>query len=195
MLGQILQKDCTYLLTLHVYHIWKVWLHPLVDCFNLREFLKFFCILFGHLTTGSYVAWISGVFCIPLGHLTTGSYVAWISGVFCIPFGHLTTGSYVAWISAVFCITFGHLTTGSYVAWISAVFCIPFGHLTTESYVAWISVVFCILFGYPTKMRDKKMFVLKIVWRKSIASLHHLTQDVQLANLRRTAGDPNWVHS
>ena len=30
-------------------------------------------------------------------------------------------------------------------------------------------------------MRDKKMFVLKIVWRKSIASLHFLTQDVQHA--------------
>jgi hypothetical protein len=42
-------------------------------------------------------------------------------------------------------------------------------------------------------MRDKKMFVLKIVWRKSIASLHRLTQDVQLADLRRTAGDPTWV--
>jgi hypothetical protein len=37
------------------------------------------------------------------------------------------------------------------------------------------------------------MFVLKIVWRKSIASLHRLTQDVQRANLRRTAGDPTWV--
>jgi hypothetical protein len=42
-------------------------------------------------------------------------------------------------------------------------------------------------------MCDKKMFVLKIVWRKSIASLHRLTQDVQRANLRRTAGDPTWV--
>ena len=42
-------------------------------------------------------------------------------------------------------------------------------------------------------MRDKKIFVLKIVWRKSIASLHRLTQAVQLANLRRTAGDPTWV--
>ena len=28
-------------------------------------------------------------------------------------------------------------------------------------------------------MRDKKMFVLKIVWKKSIATLHRLTQDVQ----------------
>ena len=42
-------------------------------------------------------------------------------------------------------------------------------------------------------MRDKKMFVLKIVWRKSIASLHRLNQDVQRDNLRRTAGDPTWV--
>ena len=42
-------------------------------------------------------------------------------------------------------------------------------------------------------MCDKKMFVLKIVWRKSIASLHRLTQDVQCANLRSTAGDPTWV--
>ena len=44
-------------------------------------------------------------------------------------------------------------------------------------------------------MRDKKMFVLKIVWRKSIASLYRLTQDVhtQRANLRSTAGDPTWV--
>ena len=40
-------------------------------------------------------------------------------------------------------------------------------------------------------MRDKK--ILKIVWRKSIASLHRLTQAVQRANLRRTAGDPTWV--
>ena len=40
-------------------------------------------------------------------------------------------------------------------------------------------------------MRDKKMFVLKIVWRKSKASLHRLTQAVQRANLRRTAGDLN----
>ena len=37
------------------------------------------------------------------------------------------------------------------------------------------------------------MFVLKIVWRKSIASLHRLTQAVQRANLQRTAGDPTWV--
>ena len=42
-------------------------------------------------------------------------------------------------------------------------------------------------------MRDKKIFVLKIVWRKSIASLHRLTQAVQRANQRRTAGDPTWV--
>ena len=42
-------------------------------------------------------------------------------------------------------------------------------------------------------MRDKKIFVLKIVWRKSIASLHRLTQAVHRANLRRTAGDPTWV--
>ena len=42
-------------------------------------------------------------------------------------------------------------------------------------------------------MRNKKIFVLKIVWRKSIASLHGLTQSVQRANLRRTAGDPTWV--
>ena len=42
-------------------------------------------------------------------------------------------------------------------------------------------------------MRDKKIFVLKIVWKKSIASLHRLTQAVQRANLRRTAGDPTWV--
>ena len=40
-------------------------------------------------------------------------------------------------------------------------------------------------------MRDKK--ILKIVWRKSIASLHRLTQVVQRANLIRTAGDPTWV--
>ena len=44
-------------------------------------------------------------------------------------------------------------------------------------------------------MRDKKIFVLKIVWRKSIASLHHLTPSVQRANLRRTAGDLTWVES
>ena len=43
-------------------------------------------------------------------------------------------------------------------------------------------------------MPDKEIFVLKIVWKKSIASLHRLTQDVQLANLRRTAGDPTWVY-
>ena len=43
-------------------------------------------------------------------------------------------------------------------------------------------------------MRNKKIFVLKIVWRKSIASLHRLTQAVQRANLRRTAGDPTWVY-
>ena len=42
-------------------------------------------------------------------------------------------------------------------------------------------------------MRNKKIFVLKIVWRKSIATLHCLTQAVQRANLRRTAGDPTWV--
>ena len=43
-------------------------------------------------------------------------------------------------------------------------------------------------------MPDKDIFVLKIVWRKSIASLHRLTQAVQRANLRRTAGDPTWVN-
>ena len=42
-------------------------------------------------------------------------------------------------------------------------------------------------------MPDKEIFVLKIVWKKSIASLHRLTQAVQCANLRRTAGDPTWV--
>ena len=44
-------------------------------------------------------------------------------------------------------------------------------------------------------MPDKEIFVLKIVWKKSIASLHRLTQAVQRANLRRTAGDPTWVHN
>ena len=44
-------------------------------------------------------------------------------------------------------------------------------------------------------MTDKEIFVLKIVWKKSIASLHCLTQAVQRANLRRTAGDPTWVYS
>ena len=42
-------------------------------------------------------------------------------------------------------------------------------------------------------MPDKEIFVLKIVWKKSIASLHRLTQAVQRANLKRTAGDPTWV--
>ena len=42
-------------------------------------------------------------------------------------------------------------------------------------------------------MRNKKIFVLKIVRRKSIASLHRLTQAVQRAKLKRTAGDPTWV--
>ena len=42
-------------------------------------------------------------------------------------------------------------------------------------------------------MRNKKIFVLKIVWRRSIASLHRLTQAVQRANLKRTAGDLTWV--
>ena len=44
-------------------------------------------------------------------------------------------------------------------------------------------------------MLDKKILVLKIVWRKSIASLHRLTQAEQRANLRRTAGDLTWVYS
>ena len=43
-------------------------------------------------------------------------------------------------------------------------------------------------------MPDKEIFVLKIVRKKSIASLHRLTQAVQRANLRRTAGDPTWVN-
>ena len=43
-------------------------------------------------------------------------------------------------------------------------------------------------------MPDKEIFVLKIVWKKSIASLHCLTQAVQRANLRRMAGDPTWVY-
>ena len=42
-------------------------------------------------------------------------------------------------------------------------------------------------------MPDKEIFILKIVWKKSIALLHHFTQAVQRANLRRTAGDPTWV--
>ena len=42
-------------------------------------------------------------------------------------------------------------------------------------------------------MPNKEIFVLKIIWKKSIASLHRLTQAVQRANLRRTAGDPTWV--
>ena len=44
-------------------------------------------------------------------------------------------------------------------------------------------------------MRNKEIFVLKIVWRESIASLHRLTQVMQRANLRRMAGDPTWVFS
>ena len=43
------------------------------------------------------------------------------------------------------------------------------------------------------EMPDKEIFVLKIVWKKSIASLQRLTQAVQHTNLRRTAGDPTWV--
>ena len=42
-------------------------------------------------------------------------------------------------------------------------------------------------------MPDKDIFVLKIFWKKSIASLHRLTQAMQRANLRLTAGDPTWV--
>ena len=42
-------------------------------------------------------------------------------------------------------------------------------------------------------MLDKEIFVLKIVWKNSIALIHRLTQAVQRANLRRTAGDPTWV--
>ena len=42
-------------------------------------------------------------------------------------------------------------------------------------------------------MPDKDIFVMKIVLKKSIASLHRLTQAVQRGNLRRTAGDPTWV--
>ena len=37
------------------------------------------------------------------------------------------------------------------------------------------------------------MVILKMVWSKSIALLHRLTQDVQVANLRSTAGDLTWV--
>ena len=44
-------------------------------------------------------------------------------------------------------------------------------------------------------MPEKEIFVLKIVLKKSIASLHRLTQAVQHANLKRTAGDPTWVIS
>ena len=36
-------------------------------------------------------------------------------------------------------------------------------------------------------MLEKKMFIKKKGWRKYIALLHCLTQDVQCANLRRTA--------
>ena len=43
-------------------------------------------------------------------------------------------------------------------------------------------------------MSDKEIFVLKIVRKKSIASLHRLTQAVQRDNLRCTAGDPTWVY-
>ena len=42
-------------------------------------------------------------------------------------------------------------------------------------------------------MPDKEIFVMKIVWMKSIASLHRLTQAVQRGNLSRTAGDPTWL--
>jgi len=42
-------------------------------------------------------------------------------------------------------------------------------------------------------MPNKDIFAMKIVLKKSIASLHRLTQAVQHANLRRTAGDPTWV--
>ena len=44
-------------------------------------------------------------------------------------------------------------------------------------------------------MPNKEIFVMKIVWMKSIASLHRLTQAVQRANLKRMAGDPTWVYN
>ena len=43
-------------------------------------------------------------------------------------------------------------------------------------------------------MPDKVIFVLEIVRKKSLASLHRLSQAVQRANLRRTAEDPTWVY-
>ena len=42
---------------------------------------------------------------------------------------------------------------------------------------------------HPFPRSTQKIFVLKIVRRKSIASLHRLTQAMQRVNLRRTAGD------
>ena len=38
-------------------------------------------------------------------------------------------------------------------------------------------------------MSSEKMFVLKKMWKISIASLHRLTQDMQRANLICTSGD------
>ena len=48
------------------------------------------------------------------------------------------------------------------------------------------------------KSRYKLIFLHKIInktvcFEHNSASLHHSTQDVQWANLRRTSGDPTWI--
>ena len=153
-----------------------------------------------------YFAWISGVFSILFGYIPYYRVICRVNfWCFSILFGYLTTGSYVAWISGVFCIPFGYLTIGSYFAWISGVFlhtfwlpnyrviwCVNFWCFFHTFWLPNYRVICCVNFWcflhtfwflvQISKMCDKKMIVLKIVLKKSIASLHRLTQAVQNTN-------------
>ena len=114
--------------------------------------------------------------------LCTGLVFSWISGLFLLHFWFknriLSTGLVFSWISGSFCLTFDLRQL-----WI----------LSIGLVFAWISGVFCLTFDLKKEFLVQAHY-LQIVCRKSIASLRRLTQDVQQANLRRTAGDPTWVY-
>ena len=92
-------------------------------------------------------------------------------------FWFITTGTYIASNSGLFLSHFWFMIIGTYPYCVKFWTFLPhFWFITIRTYIASNSGLFCLTFE-----------------RKSIALLHRLTQGVQRANLRRTAGDPTWV--
>ena len=128
--------------------------------------------------------------------MTIGTYVASKSGLLCLTFdswlqGHILCQNLDFFASLlihnyrdIYCVKFWtflprfwFMIIGTYLYCVKFWTFLPhFWFITIRTYIASNSGLFCLTFE-----------------RKSIALLHRLTQGVQRANLRRTAGDPTWV--